>query len=110
MASIRKMNLTQGVIPIQIIKFMTPLAITFVTQILFHTTDVIVVGRFAKNAEHAVAAIGSSGPVTSILMTIFLSNPKIQKGRIPNGCLMQNGKNRHSVRLLPKDSVRRNHS
>ena len=72
MASIRKMNLTQGVIPIQIIKFMTPLAITFVTQILFHTTDVIVVGRFAKNAEHAVAAIGSSGPVTSILMTIFL--------------------------------------
>ncbi len=72
MASIRKMDLTCGVIPLQIIQFMTPLAITFVTQILFHTTDVIVVGRFAKNAEHAVAAIGSSGPVTSILMTVFL--------------------------------------
>ena len=72
MASIRKMDLTQGVIPIQIIKFMTPLAVTFVTQTLFHTADVIVVGRFAKNAEHAVAAIGSSGPVTSILTAIFL--------------------------------------
>ena len=62
MAVNRKMDLTQGVIPIQIIKFMTPLAITFITQILFHATDVIVVGRFAKNPEHAVAAIGSSGP------------------------------------------------
>lgn len=72
MASFRKMDLTQGVIPLQIIQFMTPLAITFVTQILFHTTDVIVVGRFAKNAEYAVAAIGSSAPVTSILMTVFL--------------------------------------
>ncbi|MBO5760946.1 MAG: MATE family efflux transporter [Lentisphaeria bacterium] len=66
------MDLTQGVIPIQIIKFMTPLAITFITQILFHAADVIVVGRFAKNAEHAVAAIGGSAPVTSILVTVFL--------------------------------------
>lgn len=72
MASIRKMDLTRGVIPIQIIKFMTPLAITFITQILFHATDVIVVGRFATNAEHAVAAVGSSTPITSILSTIFL--------------------------------------
>ena len=72
MAQLRKMDLTQGVIPIQIIKFMTPLAITFITQILFHATDVIVVGRFAKNAEYAVAAVGSSAPVTSILMTVFL--------------------------------------
>ena len=72
MASVQKMDLTQGVIPIQIIKFMTPLAITFITQILFHATDVIVVGRFAKNAEHAVAAVGASAPVTSILTTVFL--------------------------------------
>ena len=72
MASVRKMDLTQGVIPIQIIKFMTPLAITFITQILFHATDVIVVGRFARQAEHAVAAVGASAPVTSLLMTFFL--------------------------------------
>ena len=58
MAVNKKMDLTQGVIPVQIIKFMTPLAITFITQMLFHATDVIVVGRFAKNPEHAVAAIG----------------------------------------------------
>lgn len=72
MTSTKKMDLTQGVIPLQIIKFMLPLAITFVTQILFHAADVIVVGRFAKNAEHAVAAVGSSSPVTSMLMTVFL--------------------------------------
>ena len=72
MAFNRKMDLSQGVIPLQIIQFMTPLAITFITQILFHATDVIVVGRFARNAEHAVAAIGGSAPVTSILSTIFL--------------------------------------
>ena len=72
MASFRKMDLTQGVIPIQIIKFMTPLAITFITQMLFHATDIVVVGRFAKNAEHAVAAVGCSSPITSILTTIFL--------------------------------------
>ena len=72
MTANKKMDLTQGVIPVQIIQFMLPLAITFVTQILFHATDVIVVGRFAKNAEHAVAAVGCSAPVTSILMTVFL--------------------------------------
>ncbi len=72
MASFKKMDLTQGVIPIQIFKFMTPLAVTFITQVLFHATDIIVVGRFAKNAEHAVAAVGSSAPVTSILSTVFL--------------------------------------
>ena len=31
MTSTKKMDLTQGVIPLQIIKFMLPLAITFVT-------------------------------------------------------------------------------
>ena len=72
MAVNKKMDLTQGVIPVQIIKFMTPLAITFITQMLFHATDVIVVGRFAKNPEHAVAAIGCSGPFSSILMSVFL--------------------------------------
>ena len=72
MASHRKMDLTQGVIPVQIIQFMTPLAVTFVTQILFHAADVIVVGRFSANAEHAVAAIGGSAPVVSILISIFL--------------------------------------
>ncbi|MBR2374540.1 MAG: MATE family efflux transporter [Lentisphaeria bacterium] len=66
------MDLTQGVIPFQIIKFMLPLAVTFITQILFHAADVIVVGRFARNAEHAVAAIGGSAPITSILITVFL--------------------------------------
>lgn len=72
MASVKKMDLTQGVIPVKIIKFMIPLAITFITQILFHATDVLVVGRFAQNAEHAVAAVGCSGPVINILMTVFL--------------------------------------
>ncbi len=51
---------------------MTPLAITFITQMLFHATDVVVVGRFAKNAEHAVAAVGCSAPVVNILLSIFL--------------------------------------
>ncbi|MBR2358074.1 MAG: MATE family efflux transporter [Lentisphaeria bacterium] len=72
MASTKKMDLTKGVIPLQLVQFMTPLAITFITQMLFHAADVIVVGRFARNAEHAVASIGCSGPVVSLLMTIFL--------------------------------------
>lgn len=72
MALARKMDLTKGAIPIQLIQFMIPLVLTFTTQILFHLTDVIVVGRFAKNAEHAVAAVGSSSPVTSLLTTLFL--------------------------------------
>ncbi len=66
------MDLTEGVIPVQLVQFMTPLAVTFITQMLFHAADVIVVGRFARNAEHAVAAIGCSGPAVSILMTVFL--------------------------------------
>ena len=66
------MDLTKGSIPVQIIKFMVPVALTLLLQTVFHATDVAIVGRFSENAEAAVAAVGASGPITSLLLTIFM--------------------------------------
>lgn len=72
MAANHKMDLTKGSIPVQIIKFMVPVALTLLLQTVFHAADVAIVGRFSENAEAAVAAVGASGPITNLLLTIFM--------------------------------------
>ena len=72
MAANHKMDLTKGSIPVQIIKFMVPVALTLLLQTVFHAADVAIVGRFSENAEAAVAAVGASGPITNLLLTVFI--------------------------------------
>lgn len=71
MAGRKKMDLTTGPIPIQIGKFILPLILTVMLQTVFHAADVAVLGRFSENAEEAVAAVGSQGPISSLLLCLF---------------------------------------
>ncbi len=54
----------------KMVKFALPLALSSVLQLLFHATDVIVVGRYAGST--ALAAVGATGTVTNLFVTVFI--------------------------------------
>lgn len=60
-------NMTEGPLAVQILKFSVPLMLSNVLQVLFNTSDIMVVGRFAGSI--ALGAVGS----TTILVTLFTS-------------------------------------
>ena len=53
----------------KIVLFSVPLMFSYVLQMFFNTADLIVVGRFAS--ADALAAVGSSYGLTSIVLNIF---------------------------------------
>ncbi len=54
----------------KIIKFAIPLALSGVFQLLFHATDIIVVGQYAGST--ALAAVGTTSTITNLFITIFM--------------------------------------
>ncbi|MBE6554446.1 MAG: MATE family efflux transporter [Ruminococcaceae bacterium] len=68
-------NFTEGPIIKQMIKFVIPLMITGVMQLLFNTADTIVVGRWGGDTpearETALAAVGSCGSLINMIVILF---------------------------------------
>ncbi len=68
-------KLTEGPILSRIILFTLPLIATAVLQLLFNTADVMVVGRWggetAAERETALAAVGSCGALTNLIVNLF---------------------------------------
>lgn len=64
----KKTNLTQGPILKNLVLFSIPLIITSVVQILFHATDVAVLGLMSD--DYAVAAVGACGTITTLLVSL----------------------------------------
>lgn len=54
----------------KILLFTLPLMLSGVLQLLFNAADVVVVGRFAGN--EALAAVGSTGSITNLLVNLFI--------------------------------------
>lgn len=69
-------DLTEGAILPRIIWFTLPLIATAVLQLLFNTADTVVVGRWGGNTpeecETALAAVGSCGALTNLIVNLFL--------------------------------------
>lgn len=63
-------DMTQGTPWKQILAFMIPLLIGNVAQQLYNTVDSIVVGRYL--GDHALAAVGSAGPIMQLLIILFV--------------------------------------
>ena len=61
--------LTGRVFP-KMLRFALPLALSGILQLLFNAADVIVLGRFV--GSEALAAVGSTGSLTSLLTNLFL--------------------------------------
>lgn len=54
----------------KILIFTFPLMLSGILQLLFNAADVVVVGRFAGN--EALAAVGSTGSITNLLVNLFI--------------------------------------
>ena len=54
----------------KIMIFYVPLMLSGILQLLFNAADIVVVGRFAGN--QALAAVGSTGSLTNLLVNIFI--------------------------------------
>lgn len=54
----------------KILIFYIPLMLSGILQLLFNAADIVVVGRFAGN--EALAAVGSTGALTNLLVNIFI--------------------------------------
>jgi len=69
-------DLTSGPIFKQILLFSLPLMASSVLQLLFNTADTIVVGRWGGDTkeacQNALAAVGSCGSLTAMLVNLFL--------------------------------------
>lgn len=65
-----EMDMCNGPIFAKIVRFAIPLAISSILQLLFNAADVIVVGNFAGTV--ALAAVGSTGAVTNLTVTLFI--------------------------------------
>lgn len=66
-----EIDMTTGSIPRKIIQFAIPLMLTGILQVLFHSADTMVVGRFA--GSNSMAAVGSTGSLVNLLTKLFLN-------------------------------------
>ena len=65
-----QVDMCHGPLLWQIIRFVIPLIISGVLQMLFHSADLIVVGRFSSHK--ALAAVGATASLTMLLINIFI--------------------------------------
>ncbi|MCM1309535.1 MAG: MATE family efflux transporter [Bacteroides sp.] len=66
----RQVDMLHGPLAGKILAFAIPLIASGVLQQSFNAVDVAVIGRYSTS--HAIAAVGSNGPIISILVNLFL--------------------------------------
>ncbi len=72
MASRHSMDLTTGSVFKKLLLFTLPILASNMIQQLYHAADVMVVGQFARDPVTALAAVGSSGAITTLILNVFL--------------------------------------
>ncbi|MBO5307544.1 MAG: MATE family efflux transporter [Lentisphaeria bacterium] len=65
-----QIDMCRGPLGKQIVIFTVPLILSGILQMLFHSADLIIVGRFASH--QALAAVGATGSLTSLIVNIFI--------------------------------------
>ncbi|SDB24797.1 MATE family efflux transporter [Butyrivibrio sp. INlla16] len=70
-----EIDMTKGALLPKILLFSIPLIISSVLQLLFNAADIVVVGQFSGDdtlGANCVAAIGSTGSVINMLLSVFM--------------------------------------
>ena len=65
-----EIDMVNGPIFGNVVRFSIPLMLSGILQLLYNAADVVVVGRFAGST--ALAAVGSTGALTSLIINVFL--------------------------------------
>ena len=71
MASRHSRDLTRGSVFKNLVLFAVPILLSNMLQQLYHAADVVVVGNFSADTTVSLAAVGSSGSVTTLLLNMF---------------------------------------
>lgn len=61
-------DFTEGKVTGKIIKFVIPIIITGLLQMLYNASDMIVVGNFSSNGTNAMGGVGSSNALISVIV------------------------------------------
>ncbi len=75
MSKIKKkqyVDFTEGPILKKMIIFVLPIIANHLLQTLYNSTDMIVVGQFAKNGAFAMGAVGACNPLIRVFINFFL--------------------------------------
>lgn len=67
----KSMDLTTGSVTKNLLLFVFPIILSNLLQHLYTVADRIVVGQFAENGTAALAAVGSTGAATSLILSLF---------------------------------------
>ena len=67
-----EIDMTHGPILKKLLLFTVPLILSSILQLLFNAADVVVVGRFAQQGDLCLAAVGSTGSLTSLIVNMFV--------------------------------------
>ena len=67
-----EIDMTHGPILKKLLLFTVPLILSSRLQLLFNAADVVVVGRFAQQGDLCLAAVGSTGSLTSLIVNMFV--------------------------------------
>lgn len=68
--AIYTIDMTEGAILPKLLRFILPLALSGMLQLLYNAADVIVVGRYAGSTS--LAAVGSTGALVNLLVNLFV--------------------------------------
>ncbi len=68
----KDINMTEGPIFGRLVLYTIPLMLSGILQLLYNAADLAVVGNFAADGETALAAVGSTGAVTNLIISLFL--------------------------------------
>ena len=65
-------DMTSGNLFKKIILYSIPIILTSVLQLLYNACDLMIVGKFAYNGDKALAAVGSTGSMISLITSLFI--------------------------------------
>ena len=68
----RSFDATQGALLKKIILFAIPIMLTGILQQFYNAADMMVVGRFSQNGEVSLAAVGTTGALTNLMIGLFM--------------------------------------
>ena len=68
----KDVNMTEGPIFGSLWLYTIPIMLSGMLQLLYNAADVAVVGNYAQDSESALAAVGSTGALTNLIIGLFL--------------------------------------
>ncbi len=72
MASKNSIDMTRGSVLNKLLLFALPLCLSNLLQQLYHSADIIVVGKFAEDGVRSLAAVGATTSLTNLLLHLFI--------------------------------------